>query len=322
MERLECLYIMRELEKGLGQRFRKAYTLKDGAVKLKLDKFTYLIKAGEFVVAGGDEFNDYKDSGFTQKLRKELNRRILKKVEMVKGDRLFAFHFDDATLYVQVFGKGGLSLYRRDEELLSSGRNLQAEDSTISSLIEHYPSKPLGAVLVKAMGKKYAKAFLDKHTDFIEKEEAGKYVEKAEAIEAFIEEELESARPHVIEKDGKAKDYSLLNEGKEVDALSTAIVEVYKAERQYAGEKPEMVKKRRVIEVQKEKMNEYLLNADKYNQIGKWIFERSSDIGRLLTEVGQRAVKRNDEVKIGDTLYQILDINEKDKKVRLKKAEN
>ncbi|RME79616.1 MAG: hypothetical protein D6769_01990 [Methanobacteriota archaeon] len=287
MERFECLYMLKELRQGIGKRFRKAYMLRDGSIKITLDKVSYIVTPGKRVSLLTAKREDYRENSFTQKLRKELSRKILESVDLLEGDRVFVFSFSDGyKLYVQVYGKGAVMLFRDD--VMVDGMNRQRfspEVSTLETLVEKYPTKPLGAILVRLLGKKYAKWLIEKE-GLPEKEEVSRIMttELVSKIKEGVEELEMVAKPHLC-----SNDYSLVKINdtcEEVESLSKAM-DLYYVTEEVDTEK---IKLEKTIEKQKAKAEEYEEKARSYRLIGQWIFSHAHEVDNILAAVRKGSV--------------------------------
>ena len=293
MDRFECEFILKELAQGIGRRFKKAYMLSDGSIKLSLDGLNYIITAGKRVNVMVKRREDYKEHTFTQKMRKEMGREKLVSVELLKGDRVFLFTFERHKLAVEVYGKGAVLFYEGDEQLKAylNRPRVEATEVSFERMVEAYSQKPLGAMLVRLLGKKYSQHIIGKF-GFVEREQVAK--QDVDRIREAIEWLREVAKPFSCKGD-----YSLIDLGgcEERKTLSEAMDEYYVLEEVDIAQ----LKLQKSIEKQQERVREYLEKAKEYRAVANWIFRNAPKVDELLEKARRgeiEADRKNKTVKI------------------------
>lgn len=295
MERLECLYMLNELKPIIGKRFRKAYMLSNGEIKISFEKINIIATVGKRLNVLTVERNDYVQHWFTSKLRSELKNEKVKDVYLLDNDRVFVFEFNNHLLVFPVFGKHNLVLYKKNEEKNEiiaslSKEEIRTENHELKSLMEKYKEKPIGAVMVRYLGKAYSNFFLTA-LGIDEKTITSTLLDKATFIEEKINEIVKSLKPYLKKSNENAADFSLIKkEGyEEVASLSFAMDIYYKEEKT-----DEKITK--AIKIQEEALKEYEEKSNLYKKIGDFIFNHVEEIEKIIKIVNQEKKENLDEL--------------------------
>ncbi len=370
IERLELLYLIQELKHLEGKRLDKVYTLKNGTLKFKFGQLFLFVNRGQYAFfmdasqtnkeAIGEHmpsaFSTYKEDKVSEKLRKELRNHRLERISLLEGDRVLELLFSGYALWFDMYGKGSVALFETDREasanhngkagearekeeavtkykkaLFESGKPIHAENiNDVRQLFETYAEKPLGAVLVKLVGKKYKDVMLKK-LGFEERQASGAFVDRIGQIEAEIEELLARAKPYLT---ADKHDYGLYfderpSAAKDMPSLSAALAEVELNLPTPSESKDAIEKQRRIVEIQKSKISEYEEKAALYKHIGQLLFQSASAVDTFLESLRKWLEKKGKTegekpagflLSLDGTTYSIQGLDEKNKKVLLRKV--
>ncbi|MEM4295786.1 MAG: NFACT family protein [Candidatus Anstonellales archaeon] len=306
MERLECLYMLNELRAIVGSRLKKLYMLSNNEIKIAFQKANLIITLGKRINILTKERNDYIEHWFTKKIRKELENKVLNSIYMLNGDRIFVFEFDNYKLIVSLYGKGNICLYKNEEKIAClTKEEIRIENHDLTALIEKYKDKPIGAVLVRYVGKRYMPYILNK-LKINEKNQAIEVVDKIKDIEMEVNNIIENFKP-AFNNDYELKPADNLLEWKKTESLSEAM-DMYYVEKEKKENKIE-----KAIKIQEENIIEYQKKADYYKRTAEFILKNAGILNELIYKIKDDKLSKEEVEKKG------IIINKKDRTFEIQK---
>jgi predicted ribosome quality control (RQC) complex YloA/Tae2 family protein len=275
MERLECLYMLKELKLVIGKRFKKAYMLSTNEIKLSFQDISIIITPGKRVNVLTKERNDYIENWFIKKLRKELENKKVIDVYLLNNDRVFVFEFEEHLLIIPVYKENVILLNKKTEEKTTlTKEEVIAENHDINELIEKYKEKPIASVIVRFVGKSYMPLIVEK-LGIDEKKPCSYYLSEniGQKIDKALQDLLNELKPCNDEIFLKKQ---CLNEAK---SLSEVLDNYYVIEQKNEN------KIQKAIEIQKESIKDYKEKAFLYRKIGEWIFKNAHVVDEMIEKI-------------------------------------
>ncbi len=340
MQNLEYSFMVRELRQLEGKHFSKIYRMGENSFRIKIGDSHLIIDLPFRVGIAKYLPKGEEGSGFTEKLRKELDNRKLNSIYQCGKDRIIALEFDDSVLFLEMFAKGNIILTDKQGKIVEVLREERWKDRTLkkgetykepqSSVIEELEKtlseKYAIVCLIKLpLGKEYAKEMLERCG--IEERKPGNTLSKDEisCLKKEYAAIVAEQKPYLFLENGKPLDYGLVKfkkyetgnaklETKEMPTLSEAMEEYYANAPKPKTGNTKLEKLRRRLEEQLAALEKLKIEEKEAKEKGDFIYANYQKIEELL-EMAKKAGMNNLGAVFKD--YKIWKIDKEKKEIEL-----
>ncbi len=321
MQTFEYAYLVKELQCLVGKRFSKIYDIARDMLRVKIGTEDLLIHLGKYIHMAKSLPEPEELGNFSQKLRKELDNKIITSIYQSNNDRIIVFAIGEFLLVFEMFSKGNAILVHNGITVACYRNESWKDRATKPGVRYAFPVSSSVSALRECLSARYAVSCLNKlpfglcyvkhalAACKIEEKKPGHTLTDAEisCLESELGSLAKSPVPYVFYENGKAVDFALARlsafshlEAKEHTNLSSAI-EACVLDFSDDTPSPDYMKLERRLEKQKELLQQMVQEESDARAVGDFIYAHYQEIEAILT-----LAKKNDWEQLEKTYGPIV----------------